>query len=106
MHSDVSYLLAKDAKSTAAGTFFRGSLPRDNHLILLNGAIAVLCTTVKFVAASAAEANGAIFLKAKEAKVLCLNLEELGHPQTPTHIHINNSTTVGIVNNTVKRQKS
>jgi hypothetical protein len=35
-----------------------------------------------------------------------LTLEELGHPQPPTPIHIDNSTTVGIVNNTVKHQKS
>ena len=35
-----------------------------------------------------------------------LTLDELGHPQPPTPIHIDNSTTVGIVNNTVKRQKS
>jgi hypothetical protein len=31
---------------------------------------------------------------------------ELGHPQPPTPIHINNTTTVGIVNNTIKRQRS
>eukprot|EP00804_Cyclotella_cryptica_P000477 CCRYP_020030-RA/>CCRYP_020030-RA protein AED:0.46 eAED:0.57 QI:0/-1/0/1/-1/0/1/0/96 len=35
-----------------------------------------------------------------------LTLEELGHPQPPTPIHVDNSTTVGIVNNTIKRQKS
>eukprot|EP00804_Cyclotella_cryptica_P014578 CCRYP_004837-RA/>CCRYP_004837-RA protein AED:0.52 eAED:0.52 QI:0/-1/0/1/-1/0/1/0/135 len=35
-----------------------------------------------------------------------LTLEELGHPQPPTRIHVDNSTTVGIVNNTIKRQKS
>ena len=35
-----------------------------------------------------------------------LTLQELGHQQPPTPIHIDNSTTVGIVNNTVKRQKS
>ncbi len=35
-----------------------------------------------------------------------LILTELGHPQPPTPIHINNTTMVGIVNNTVKRQQS
>ncbi len=58
-------------------------------------------------AASATEAKlGALFLNAQEAKVLRLDLEELGHPQLPTPIHINNTTTVGIVNNTIKRQRS
>jgi hypothetical protein len=33
-------------------------------------------------------------------------LEELGHPQPPTPIHIDNTTTVGIVNNTIKGQHS
>jgi hypothetical protein len=33
-------------------------------------------------------------------------LKELGQPQPPTPIHINKTTTVGIVNNTIKRQWS
>eukprot|EP00804_Cyclotella_cryptica_P017212 CCRYP_013147-RF/>CCRYP_013147-RF protein AED:0.42 eAED:0.39 QI:0/-1/0/1/-1/1/1/0/309 len=44
--------------------------------------------------------------QSKEAKIIRLTLEELGHPQPPTPIHCGNSTTVGIVNNTVKCQKS
>ncbi len=35
-----------------------------------------------------------------------LILIELGHLQPPTPIHIDNTTTVGIINNTVKRQQS
>jgi hypothetical protein len=55
----------------------------------------------------AAEAElGALFLNAQEAKVICLVLKELGHPQPPTPIHVDNTTTVGIVNNTIKRQRS
>jgi len=30
----------------------------------------------------------------------------MGHPQPPTPIHIDNTTAVGIVNNTIKRQRS
>jgi hypothetical protein len=59
------------------------------------------------IATSAAKASlGALFLNAQEAKVLLLTLAELGHPQPPTPIHIDNTTTVGIVNNTIKRQHS
>eukprot|EP00804_Cyclotella_cryptica_P019078 CCRYP_014476-RB/>CCRYP_014476-RB protein AED:0.49 eAED:0.49 QI:0/-1/0/1/-1/0/1/0/75 len=73
----------------------------------LNGAIAILCAILKFVAASVTEAElGALFLKAEEAKIIRLTLEELGHPQPPTPIQCDNSTTVGIVNNTIKQQKS
>jgi hypothetical protein len=58
------------------------------------------------VAASAAEAElGALFLNAQKAKVIHLVLEELGHPQPPTPIHIDNTTTVNIINNTTKQQQ-
>jgi hypothetical protein len=51
----------------------------------------------------AAEAElGALFLNAQETKIMQVVLTELGHPQPPTPIHINNTTTVSIVNNTVK----
>jgi hypothetical protein len=62
---------------------------------------------VKLVAASATEAKlGALFLNAQEAKVLRLTLNKLGHPQPPTPIHIDNATTVDIVNNTIKHECS
>jgi hypothetical protein len=49
---------------------------------------------------------GALFLNAQEAQVLRFILTELGHPQPPTPIHIDNTTTVGIVDNKIKQQKS
>eukprot|EP00804_Cyclotella_cryptica_P017214 CCRYP_013147-RH/>CCRYP_013147-RH protein AED:0.47 eAED:0.47 QI:0/-1/0/1/-1/1/1/0/73 len=69
VHSDASYLSVKDAKSRTAGIFFLGSLPTHNQPIQLNGAVAVPCTLLKLVAASAAKAElGALFLKAKRQK--------------------------------------
>jgi hypothetical protein len=74
--------------------------------IKLNGTIHITFTILKLVAASAAEAElGALFLNAQGAKVLQLTLAELGHPQPPIPIHIDNTTTVGTVNNTIKRQQ-
>ena len=35
-----------------------------------------------------------------------LILREMGHPQPPTPVHIDNTTAVGIVNGTIKRQRS
>ncbi len=103
VHSDASYLSAPKARSQAGGYFFLGSLPHDGDPIRLNGAIHITCTILKLVAALAVEAElGALFLNAQEAKIMQLVLTELGHPQQPTPIHINNTTTVGIVNNTVK----
>ena len=107
VHSDASYLSAPKARSRAGGYYFLGSVPRDNEPIFLNGGFYILCTILKLVAASAAEAElGALFLNAKQTKIIRITLEELGHPQPPTPMHIDNSTTVGIVNNTIKKQKS
>ncbi len=98
-----SYLSAPKACSRAGNYFFHGSIPQDGDLIKLNGAIHITCTILKLVAAPAAEVElGALFLNAQEAKVLQLILTELGHPQPPTPIQIDNTPTVGIVNNTIK----
>ena len=103
VHSDVPYLSAPKACSCAGGYFFLGSIPQDGDPSKLNGAIHITCTIHKLVAASTAEAElGAPFLNAQEVKVLQLILTELGHPQPPTPIHIDNTTTVGIVNNMIK----
>ena len=77
-------------------------MPRDGESIRLNGAISTLCTILKFVAASAVEAEvGALFMYVQEGQIMRLILEELGHPQPVTP-----RTEVGIVKGTVKIQKS
>jgi hypothetical protein len=107
VHSDASYLSAPRACSRAGGYFFLGSIPIDGDPIKLNGAINITPTILKLVAASATEDEfGALFLNAQEAKVLWLTLNKLGHPQPPTPKHIDNTTTVGILNNAIKRQCS
>ena len=95
IHSDASYLTAAKARSQAGGYFFLGSLPRDGEPIFLNGNIMITCAILKLVAASTAEAElGALFLNAREAKVIRLILRELGHEQPPTAIHVDNTTAV------------
>jgi hypothetical protein len=107
VHSDASYLNEPDGRSTAGGHYFLGRMPIDNQPIFLNGAIYSLCTVLKHIAASAAEAElGALFLNTQEIKIIRLILQEMGHPQPPTPVHCDNSTAVGISNSTVKRQRS
>ena len=107
IHSDASYLSEPGGKSRAAGHFFLGWIPRDGEPIRLNGAFFTLCSILKFVAASAAEAElGALFLNMREGRIFRLALEELGHPQPPTPIHCDNATAAGIVNGTIRRQRS
>ena len=107
VHSDASYLSASKGRSRASGHFFLGSKPQDNKPIKLNGAIHTLCTILKLVAASAAESElGALFLNTQLARIIRLILIELGHLQPSTPIHADNTTTIGIVTNTIKRQRS
>ena len=107
VHSDASYLSAGNVRSRAGGFFFMGSLPHEGEPIHLNGNIAFTCAILKIVASSAVEAElGALFLNTKESWIVWLTLAELGHPQPQTPIHIDNTTAVGIVNNTIKRQQS
>ena len=105
VHSDASYLSESDAQSRACGHFFMGWLPKDGDPIRLNGAFFTLCAILRFVVASAAEAElGALFLNCKEGMIFCLTLEELGHPHPRTPVHCDNATAASITNNTVKRQ--
>jgi hypothetical protein len=83
-----------------------GWSPKDRDPIKLNGAFFTLCAILRFVVASAAEAElGTLHLNCKEGMIFCLTLEELGHPQPKTPIHCNNATAVGIANNTINRQQ-
>ena len=73
--------------------FFLSSIPKDSQDIQLNSNIHITCAILKLVAASAAEAElGALFLDAQEAKIIRLTLLELGHPQPPTPVHVDNTT--------------
>ena len=93
-------------RSHTGGYFFLRSMPTDGKQIRLNGNIHITCTILKLVAVLATESEvGALFLNTREAKILRLILHELGKSQPPTPIHVNNTTAVGIVNNTIKHQR-
>ena len=62
---------------------------------------------VMFCVTSAAEAEfGALFHNTKEVTPLHTTLEELGYPQPPTPTLVDNSTTVGLANDTVTQHQS
>ena len=62
---------------------------------------------MKKVLSSAAEAEfGALFHNTKEATPLRTTLAELGHPQPPTPVLVDNSTAVGLANDTVTQRRS
>ena len=73
----------------------------------MNGAILVNANVIKHVMSSAAEAElGGLFFNMKDAVPIRAALEEMGHPQPPTAIVVDNSTASGIANKTVKQRRS
>ena len=107
IHSDASYLSEAKAQSREYAHFFLGWIPTDDAPIRLNGAFHVSTTILRFVVASAAEAElGALYHNCQTGVIFRLTLSDMGHPQPQTPVHCDNATAVGIANNTIKRQRS
>lgn len=101
--SDAACLVASQARSRAGGFHCLGN--KDGTLA--NGSIAAIAKIIKNVVASAAEAEvGALFVNAQMAAPMRTASEEPGHPQPPTPVKTDNATANGIVNGTVKQQRS
>ena len=104
LHSDSSYLNAVGARSRQGGHLYLGNKSEPD---ILNGAVLNLAAIMKMVLSSAAEAEfGALFHNTKEATPLRTTFEELGHPQPPTPVLGDNSTAVGLANDTVTQRQS
>ncbi len=103
IHSDASYLSKSKAFSRTCGHFFMGWQPADDKPIRINGAFHVNINILRFVVASAAEAEfGALYHNCLTGIVFHQTLEAMGHMQPKTPVHCDNATAVGIANNTVK----
>jgi len=106
IHSDASYLSEAQARSRAGGHFYLGDKP-SNKPEKGNGAILTTSIIMKNVMSSAAEAEcGALYNNAKEGVALRNTLHEMGHPQPPTPIQVDNSTTNGFANKQIRQRKS
>ena len=104
LHSDSSYLNTVGARSRQGGHLYLGNKSEPD---ILNGAILNLAAIMKMVLSSAAEAEfGALFHNTKEATPLQTTLEELGHSQPPTPVLVDNSTAVGLTNDTLTQRRS
>ena len=96
IHSDASYLTAKEARSRVGGFLYLGN----KHDNMINGPIHIIAKIIKNVVSSAAEAEIAgVFTNAKEAVPIIQTLKEMGHPQQPVEIITDNSTASNILNN-------
>jgi hypothetical protein len=107
---DAAYLVLPDARSRCAGLFFLSNISHTNPPeTQTNGAVHVLCKTIRGVPASAAEAEtGGLFLNGQEAVPIITALEEMGHPQPPTGnpLETDNSTAHDILKAQVRMKRS
>jgi hypothetical protein len=104
-HSDAAYLVASEARSRAGGFTYMGNHKGNPQII--NGAILVIAKIIKSVMSSAAEAEiGALFMNAKAIIPLRITCEELGHRQPATPMSTDNNTAEGIMNGTIKQNRS
>jgi hypothetical protein len=105
IHSDAGYLNETKARSRAGGHFFLGNLPGKPEAH--NGAILNPTGILKHIASSATEAEvGALFVNTKEGEIVRTTLSEMGFPQPATPVTTDNSTANGIMNDTIRRQRS
>jgi hypothetical protein len=107
IHSDASYLSEPKAKSRIGGYFYLGGKTNSHMKPLSNGPLLCHTTVLKHVVSSVAEAEfGALFVNAKEGTITRTTLSEMGHNQDATDLTTDNTTTDGIINNTVQQKQS
>ena len=105
--SDASYLVLPKARSRYAGYFRMLHKKNKPNRHIHNGAILIECKTIRHVVSSAAEAETkGVFQNAKIVVALQHLLHQMNHPQPPTTINTDNSTTVGFVKNNIQMKKS
>jgi hypothetical protein len=103
--SNAAYLVQLKAHSQAAVHYHLGWHNNDR----VNGALDVLCQTIKNVVSPAAEAEtGGIYIGGKHACSIRAALTELRHPQpaTGTHFETGNNTAQGILNSKMRQKLS
>ena len=105
LDTDAAYLVQPNARSRYAGYFY---LTDDSPSpSAINGAVLVICRTIRGVMRSAAEAECAgVFHNSQEAIILRNILEALGHPQPPTRVKTDNTTALSFVKNNIRQRRS
>jgi hypothetical protein len=98
-HSDASFLTEPGSRSRAGAYIF---LSENDPVPRVNGPILSIAQIIKFVMASAAEAElAALYITARDMVPMRNTLAEMGWPQPKSPIQTDNSTAVGFVNDTI-----
>ena len=104
-HSDASYLSEPIAQSRCVGYFYLGTKPDTPHYH--NGPNLSTTNIINTVVTSAAEAEYvSLNMNAKTAVPIRHTLIELGYEQPPTPIQADNTTAVGLANDSIEQKYS
>lgn len=104
VHGDASYLSETNARSRGAGVFILGDREQPD---ILNAPFHCSTMILDVVVAAATEAEyGSAYLNTKQIGPFKNTLEDLGHPQEPTLLFIDNKAAGGIANDTVTQRHS
>ena len=112
VHSDASFLCEPNAKSRIGSFYFLSNQSPDPtkpsiQQPKLNSALHVECRLLRRIIASATEAEiGGVFHNCQTSVPIRTTLQELGHPQPPTQIQTDKSTTAGFANSTIKIKRT
>ncbi len=111
-HRDDSAVSATRSRSRGAGHFILSSEHEEHsqptsNTHSLDGPIHTLCKIIDVVVGSAAEAEiGAGYLNGQAVVPIAVTLAEMGHPQGPTPMQVDNTTSEGFANGTMKQKRS
>ena len=104
VHYDASYLSKSGARSCAGGHFF---LSDNSANPPNNGGVLAVSQIIKAIMSSAAKAKiGALYINCRAAIPAQHTLTKMGHLQPPTPIQTNNTTALGVVNNTIAPKRT
>ena len=101
IQSDASFLCRPQAKSVLGGFHYLGTTE------LINGPIFCTSKLISCIVSSAAEAElGAAFQNAQKGAHFRNTLVELGYPQQPTTISVDNTVALGLAADTINAKRS
>ena len=103
--SDAAYLVQPNAQSRYAGYYYLGSQNSTNNT--LNGDVLIICRTIWNVVASAAKAETwGLFGNGQGIIPIRRVLDALDHPQPPTPVKTDNTTSDSFVHSNIQKRTS
>ena len=98
-HFDAAYFNKTKAYRRAGAYIF---LSEDDAVLRINGPVLTVTQIIKFVMSLAAKAElSGLFITSKSMAPMQQNLIKMGWPQPKSPIQTDNSTAVGVTNNTI-----